>query len=195
MEARGDMSLIRLPLRSREVRLVREARGDMSLIWFCQRLSEVKLEQYSIPERSAMLRPEMSSSVSPASSAAVIACPGGLPRASLMATPRFSSGKVTVPGSVVVGRVVVVGSGVVVVVVGGVVVSGGQPQAASTAPISITIARSGISPASLFAGLGRGAFNISAILILPSSGCNEGAACLAWPAHWTSTTDRSYRNW
>ena len=46
----------------------------------------------------------------PASSAAVISSPGGLPRAPLMAASKFASGKVTITG--VVGVSVVEGVGV-----------------------------------------------------------------------------------
>jgi len=58
--------------------------------------------QYSRPERLAIPLSLASSSVNPASSEGVISSPTGLPRASLIAASRFSSGKVTVSGSVYV---------------------------------------------------------------------------------------------
>ena len=83
--------------------------------------------QYSRPVRSVIPLSRASSSVRSVNSATVISSPAGLPRASLIAASRLSSGKVTVPGSVgVVAGSVVVGA----VAVGVVVVGGAPPQEA-----------------------------------------------------------------
>ena len=93
------MSHIEFIERLSHSRLLREARGERSLTWLLPRLSQVRLLQYSIPVRSAMPRSPACRWVSPASSAAVIASPAGLPKASLIAVSRFSSAKTTVSGA------------------------------------------------------------------------------------------------
>ena len=104
------MSLGWSPLRLSEVRLVREERGEISVIGFPLRAMLVRLVQYSTPEISTIPLSGKHSSVSPASSAAVISSPNGLPRASLMAASRFWSAKATVSDAL--GETVGTGIGV-----------------------------------------------------------------------------------